>query len=69
MISDHWALTNESTAIELIDPADIPWDDIAFPSTKFVLEKYVEDLRKGSFGVHQGHFEWPQKWEKFLREE
>ena len=68
MTSDHWALTLESTEIMLCDPADIPWDQIAFPSTKFALEKYIEDLKKGSFGVHQGHFEWPQEWEKHLEE-
>jgi len=68
MMSAHWALTSESTEIRLMDISEIPWDEIAFPSTKFMLEKYAEDVKKGSFCVHQGHFEWPQKWEKFLKE-
>ena len=67
LTSAHWALTPESTEIKLCNQSDIPWDEIAFPSTLFVLERYVEDLEKGSFGVHQGHFEWPQEWEKHIK--
>jgi len=67
LTSAHWALTPESTEIMLCSPDDIPWDMIAFPSTLFMLERYVEDLAKGSFGVHQGHFVMPKEWEKLLK--
>lgn len=43
---------DESLESELVLPEDIPWQDIAFPSVRFTLERYLEDLKRGSFGVH-----------------
>lgn len=41
----------ESLETELVLPEDIPWDEIAFPSVKFAMKKYLED--KGAYkGVH-----------------
>ena len=41
----------ESLETELVAPQDIPWDDIAFLSVRFALEKYLEDA--GTYnGVH-----------------
>ncbi len=41
----------ESLETELVAPEDIPWQEIAFPSVKFAMEKYLED--KGTYnGVH-----------------
>jgi ADP-ribose pyrophosphatase YjhB (NUDIX family) len=37
----------ESLEVELVDPADIPWADIAFPSTEFTLKRYLEDRAAG----------------------
>lgn len=37
----------ESLEVELVDPADIPWQDIAFPSTEFALRRYLEDRAAG----------------------
>ncbi len=37
-------------------PAEIPWQELAFPSITFTLERYVEDLKKGSFGMHVGRY-------------
>ena len=37
---------------ELLLPAEIPWDDLAFPSIRFTLERYLHDLDRGSFGLH-----------------
>lgn len=68
LVNDQWSLTTESTDIQLYAPSEIPWDQIAFPSTTFALKKYVEDIELGTFGVHQGHFEWPQNWEKYLKD-
>ena len=42
----------ESLETELVDPADIPWADIAFPSTRFALERYLEDRATGSTAPH-----------------
>jgi ADP-ribose pyrophosphatase YjhB (NUDIX family) len=37
----------ESLETVLIAPADIPWADIAFPSTEFTLRRYLEDRAAG----------------------
>ena len=37
----------ESLEAALIDPKDIPWSDIAFPSTDFTLKRYLEDRAAG----------------------
>ena len=37
----------ESLETRLVDPADIPWSDIAFPSTEFALRHYLEDRAAG----------------------
>ena len=42
----------ESQATALVPEERIPWDDIAFPSVRFTLERYLEDRRAGSFGFH-----------------
>jgi ADP-ribose pyrophosphatase YjhB (NUDIX family) len=42
----------ESLESKLVAPAQIPWDEIAFPSTRFALEKYLEDRDVGSDRPH-----------------
>jgi ADP-ribose pyrophosphatase YjhB (NUDIX family) len=42
----------ESLETALVDPADIPWTDIAFPSTRFALERYLADRAAGVEGHH-----------------
>jgi ADP-ribose pyrophosphatase YjhB (NUDIX family) len=42
----------ESLEAMMVDAADIPWKDIAFPSTRFALEKYLADR---SAGVENHH--------------
>ncbi|HXS27168.1 MAG TPA: NUDIX hydrolase [Steroidobacteraceae bacterium] len=37
----------ESLEVELVAPEDIPWADIAFPSTEFALRRYLEDRAAG----------------------
>jgi ADP-ribose pyrophosphatase YjhB (NUDIX family) len=43
----------ESLEAHLVDERDIPWVDIAFPSTEFALRRYFEDRAKG---VENHHF-------------
>ena len=43
----------ESLETKLVPLTDIPWNDIAFPSTTFTLEKYLADRAAGS---EQHHF-------------
>ena len=33
----------ESLEVELVRPEDIPWPELAFPSTEFSLRRYLED--------------------------
>jgi ADP-ribose pyrophosphatase YjhB (NUDIX family) len=37
----------ESLEARLVDAADIPWADIAFPSTRFALERFLADRSAG----------------------
>jgi ADP-ribose pyrophosphatase YjhB (NUDIX family) len=40
----------ESLETVLVEPKDIPWSDIAFPSTDFTLRRYLEDRAAGRDG-------------------
>ena len=44
----------ESLEAELFDEASIPWDDLAFSSTEFALEKYFEELKQEGSPPHVG---------------
>ena len=50
LISD-FAPGPESLETAMYAPEDIPWDDIAFPSGRFALEKWIEDGGRNN-GVH-----------------
>lgn len=43
---------DESLDVVLFEIEDIPWDELAFTSNRFALEKYVEDAGRDN-GVHQ----------------
>lgn len=49
-------VTNESLEIMFFEQKEIPWDDIAFTSTTFALERYFEFLGQKSVQVHMGSF-------------
>ena len=42
----------ESLEVKLVRPEDIPWDDIAFPSTDFALRRYLADRAAGREDHH-----------------
>ena len=42
-----FGVTHESTEVKLVDEKDIPWDDLAFPSTEFALRRFIEDRAAG----------------------
>ena len=55
--------TSESLDVRLFNKEEIPWDDIAFHSSTYALEKYFEygiDYK----GVHVGSYGGKQKWEE-----
>jgi ADP-ribose pyrophosphatase YjhB (NUDIX family) len=49
----HFGVGPESLEVKLVSPAEIPWPDIAFPSTDFTLRRYLEDR---AVGREEHHF-------------
>ena len=47
MRTPHFATTPESLEVRLVDIKDIPWADLAFPSTEAALRHYVADRVAG----------------------
>jgi ADP-ribose pyrophosphatase YjhB (NUDIX family) len=43
----------ESLESRLVEPEDIPWDDLAFPSTRSALEAFLSDRAAGVEVAHQ----------------
>jgi len=50
-LTSDFAAGEESLDVALFEVADIPWDDLAFTSNRFALEKYVADAGTDN-GVH-----------------
>lgn len=48
----RYAAGAESLEVTLVEVADIPWGDIAFPSTDFTLRRYLEDRAAGREPYH-----------------
>ncbi len=47
LLSDAIGAGPESLEVKMVGEADIPWVDIAFPSTEFTLRRYLEDRAAG----------------------
>ncbi len=52
MRSPQFGAGEESLEARLVDAADIPWQDIAFPSTRYALQQYLADRAAGVTGTH-----------------
>jgi ADP-ribose pyrophosphatase YjhB (NUDIX family) len=50
--SPSFGVGPESLEVKLVRPEELPWDDIAFESTRFTLERYLEDCAAGRDGHH-----------------
>ena len=61
MDKPKFGITPESSEVKLFSPDDIPWDDIAFHSTRFAIEKYLEHGPEFQ-GVHVGTYQGNEKW-------
>ncbi len=48
----RFAPGHESLEVSLLAPAQIPWEELAFPSTEFTLRRYLEDRAAGREGHH-----------------
>ena len=47
MRTPHFGVTPESLEVKLVDERDIPWDQLAFPSTEAALRHFVADRAAG----------------------
>lgn len=52
LLSDRFDPGFETIEARLFAEDEIPWDEIAFRTTKETLEHYFADRREGHFGVH-----------------
>jgi ADP-ribose pyrophosphatase YjhB (NUDIX family) len=50
----NYSLTPESIDIQLFTEENIPWQDVAFASSKFALKKYFEDRKNNRRKTHIG---------------
>ena len=57
MRNAHFGVTHESLEVKLVTEDEIPWDDIAFPSTEFALRSYLSDRRAGIEQHHIGEMQ------------
>jgi ADP-ribose/FAD diphosphatase len=56
LIDERFAPGVESLEAKLVQPRDIPWDEIAFPVVRCALELLLEDLSAGRY--HSHHAAW-----------
>ena len=54
LLDTDFAPGPETIEAELFAEADIPWDEIAFRTTKKTLEHFFDARRAGHFGTHVG---------------
>ena len=47
MLTPHFGTTHESLEVKLVDASEIPWNELAFPSTEYALRRFVEDRAAG----------------------
>jgi ADP-ribose pyrophosphatase YjhB (NUDIX family) len=52
MMSDRLDPGPETIEARMFDEAEVPWDELAFLTVKYTLERYFEDRRRGQFAVH-----------------
>ena len=50
----------ETLESQLVDPSDIPWDALSFPSVYKVLKEYLEDRVRGEFPVRHSVIRRPK---------
>lgn len=51
----------ESLETALFGEQDIPWNELAFRTVTFTLQRYLEDSKKGEFGVHVASLRKPEQ--------
>ncbi|MEB2488511.1 NUDIX hydrolase [Burkholderia multivorans] len=54
LVDAEFEAGEESLEVKLFDEADIPWDEIAFPTVSQTLRFFFADRATGDYGVHTG---------------
>jgi hypothetical protein len=52
LIDGKFGAGEESLECGLFTEADIPWDELAFPSVERTLRHYFQDRKLGNFAIH-----------------
>ena len=52
MLTPEFGATHESLEVQLVDASEIPWNELAFPSTEYALRRFVEDRAAGVERYH-----------------
>ncbi|WP_223789524.1 NUDIX hydrolase [Marinicella meishanensis] len=50
---DHFGPGAETSDVRLFTPADIPWDELAFPVGITALQRYVKEMKTGDFSIKE----------------
>lgn len=54
MYSPEWRIGEETLEADLFRPEEIPYEDIAFPSSVYAIRRYLEDKENAVFYTHVG---------------
>jgi len=57
MRTAYFGVTPESLEVKFVSEEQIPWDDLAFPSTEFALRSFLADRRAGVENHHIGEMQ------------
>ena len=52
LVGGRFGVGHETLDAALYAEAEVPWDDLAFPSVEFTLQRYFADRAEGREGVH-----------------
>jgi ADP-ribose pyrophosphatase YjhB (NUDIX family) len=52
MTSAEFGAGAESLEAQMVEPAALPWEDLAFPSTRYALTQYLADRAAGVEAMH-----------------
>ena len=51
LLDDRFTLGPETLEARLFDEGEIPWEDLAFATTRYALQRYFADCKTGSFAL------------------
>ncbi|MDH3689495.1 MAG: NUDIX hydrolase [Gammaproteobacteria bacterium] len=47
----------ESLEVKLVRADQIPWDELAFPVIRIILERYISEREQGTYGIYVGNID------------